>query len=156
MNLKSQKINTKSHHRWFISLNINLTFQTITKYHNMIISSPHTTLFFPHIASFPLTRTQTPAVPSLPSSPCHALLLLFPLPLLILLGPAQLLGGVAKQGRSFGSFCAVCGKDHRTLSLSNKLRGRCVVLFRTILKKGCWCWSTLFGEFQTTVPHIPE
>ena len=34
-------------------------------------------------------------------------------------------------------FCAVCGKDHRTLSLSNKLRGRCVVLFRTIMKKGC-------------------
>ena len=33
-------------------------------------------------------------------------------------------------------FCAVCGKDHRTLSLSNKSRVGFVVLLKTNMKKG--------------------
>ena len=36
---------------------------------------------------------------------------------------------------AFDVFCAVCGKDYRTLSLSNKLRGRCEVILRRIMKK---------------------
>ena len=35
---------------------------------------------------------------------------------------------------AFDGFCAVCGKDYRSLSLSNKSRGRCEVNLRTIMK----------------------
>ena len=36
---------------------------------------------------------------------------------------------------AFDGFCAVCGKDYRSLSLSNKSRGRCEVILKTIIKK---------------------
>ena len=36
---------------------------------------------------------------------------------------------------AFDGFCAVCGKDFRTLSLSNKSRGRCEVILGRIMKK---------------------
>ena len=35
----------------------------------------------------------------------------------------------------FDGFRAVCGKDYRSISLSNKSMGRCEVILRTIIKK---------------------
>ena len=53
---------------------------------------------------------------------------------------------------AFDGFCAVCGKDYRTLSLSNKLRGRCEVISRTIMKNPAYGKHQLFQPMGIVGP----
>ena len=57
------------------------------------------------------------------------------IPALIDLIEGRGIQNTSQEDSAFDGFCAVCGKDYRTLSLSNKSRGRFEVILKNNKKK---------------------